>query len=296
MINGIFVIDKAQGMTSADVVYKLRKILHTRKIGHAGTLDPDVTGVLPIAVGQATKLIELMHTQKKQYRGSGIIGFATDSYDLAGHKLAEKPVEQAISQPELQRAMDHLTGEITQVPPIYSAVKVNGKRLYEYARAGIEVERPSRQVTVSQYQLLAAPHFDPETRQVEFSFEVTASKGTYVRSLVNDLATFLDYPCVMKSLRRTSAAGFDLTHAVTLEELEQASDPAQYLCTIEDFFNDYPVIDLTQDQFAKVKNGAWLAFKSDAKELALRYNGKVKAIYVLDQKVYRPSLMLLQNE
>lgn len=133
MLNGILVIDKDKGMTSADVVYHLRRALHIKKIGHAGTLDPEVTGVLPIAIGQATKLIEMMHTRPKEYIGKGLFGYSTDSYDATGTILNTQKLVQPFSIENIQTNMNKFLGEIVQVPPIYSAVKVNGKHLYEYA-------------------------------------------------------------------------------------------------------------------------------------------------------------------
>ena len=205
MLNGIIVIDKDKGMTSADVVYHLRKALHIKKIGHAGTLDPEVTGVLPIAIGQATKLIELMHTRPKAYTGSGLFGYATDSYDTDGKTLKEDKLDHPFTKDEIQSAMHTFEGKIVQVPPIYSAVKVNGKRLYEYAREGIEVERPKREVEVTKYELINKPKFDPQTCYQKFDFNIECSKGTYVRSLVNDLGEKLNYPAVIKypAWRRT---------------------------------------------------------------------------------------------
>lgn len=219
MINGILVINKSKGMTSGDVVYKLRKILKTRKVGHAGTLDPEVEGVLPIAIGQATKLIELMHERPKSYTGRGLFGFSTDSYDTDGKVLKRKDVTEKISFDKIQEGMDSFLGKIDQVPPIYSAVKVNGKRLYEYAREGIPVTRPVRSVEIFKYQLIEPVTY--QDGQEEFGFDIECSKGTYVRSLVNDLGEKLGYPAVMTHLQRTSSSGFDLKQAIRLEELEK---------------------------------------------------------------------------
>lgn len=297
MLNGILVVDKAKGMTSADVVYHLRKALHIKKIGHAGTLDPDVTGVLPIAIGQATKLIELMHTQNKKYVGKGIFGYATDSYDISGTTLATKKMTEPLAANIITQGMQSFVGKIEQVPPIYSAVRVNGKHLYEYARAGIEVERPKRQVNVLAYDLTAQPAFDEEKGQEEFAFAIECSKGTYVRSLVNDLGDKLGVPAVMSNLRRTASSGFDISQAVSLHEI--VADPSkaeQLIQPIDAFFKDYTQVDLTMGQWLKVKNGAAIALETDANQVALRYNNKVKAIYQKDTENYRPNLMLLQNE
>lgn len=297
MLNGILVIDKEKGMTSADVVYQLRKVLHIKKIGHAGTLDPDVTGVLPVAIGQATKLIELMHTQNKKYIGQGILGFATDSCDVSGKITACKNITTKITSIEIKRAMQEFVGQIEQLPPIYSAVRVNGKHLYEYARAGIEVERPKRQVEIFAYNLVNEPFFDKEKGQETFDFEIECSKGTYVRSLINDLGSQLKIPAVMKSLRRTSSSGFDISQSVKLSEITE--DPKtidKIIQPIDSFFTNYVQQDLNDKLWSKVKNGAAISLKTNANNVALRYNNKVKAIYQKDGTIYRPYLMLLQNE
>lgn len=297
MLNGILVIDKDKGMTSADVVYHLRRVLHIRKIGHAGTLDPEVTGVLPIAIGQATKLIEMMHTRPKEYIGTGLFGYSTDSYDATGTVLKEKKLIQPFSGAEIQENMNKFVGEIVQVPPIYSAVKVNGKHLYEYAREEIEVERPQRKVEVKQYDLTKEPVFDINNGQESFDFKIKCSKGTYVRSLVNDLGEKLDCPATMTYLRRTASSGFDITQAVKLKEIEENPKKATELIQpIDAFFKEYTQVDLTEEKWLKVKNGAGISLETNAKKVALRYNKKVKAIYEKKGKLYRPSLMLLQNE
>lgn len=297
MINGILVVDKDKGMTSADVVYHLRKALHIRKIGHAGTLDPDVTGVLPIAIGQATKLIELMHTQNKKYVGTAILGYATDSYDISGKVLKSQKLTDPIAKEEIEQQMQKFVGQIEQVPPIYSAVRVNGKHLYEYAREGIEVERPKRQVQIFAYDTMSEPVFDSKTGFQEFDFQIECSKGTYVRSLVNDLGTRLGVSAVMKTLRRTASSGFTIDQAVKLDQIIAHPDEVtNFIQPIDAFFKDYETCDLTSGQWLKVKNGNSIPLKTNAKKVALRYNNSVKAIYQKDDAVYRPDLMLLQNE
>lgn len=297
MINGILVVDKDKGMTSADVVYHLRKALHIRKIGHAGTLDPDVTGVLPIAIGQATKLIELMHTQNKKYVGTAILGYATDSYDISGKVLKSQKLTDPIAKEEIEQQMQKFVGQIEQVPPIYSAVRVNGKHLYEYAREGIEVDRPKRQVQIFAYDTMSEPVFDSKTGFQEFDFQIECSKGTYVRSLVNDLGTRLEVPAVMKTLRRTASSGFTIDQAVKLDQIIAHPDEVtNFIQPIDAFFKDYETCDLTSGQWLKVKNGNSIPLKTNAKKVALRYNNSVKAIYQKDDAVYRPDLMLLQNE
>lgn len=297
MLNGVLVINKDRNMTSADVVYHLRKILRIKKMGHAGTLDPEVTGVLPIAIGQATKLIELMHTKPKEYIGTGIFGYATDSYDITGKKIKEKRMDVPFSSQKIQAAMHNLTGKIIQEPPIYSAVKVNGKHLYDYARAGIEVQRPKREVKVFKYNLLNQPKFDQIKCQESFDFKIVCSKGTYVRSLINDLGEIMDQPAVMSELKRTSSSGFSLNQAVKLSEIEaHPEEAANLIQSIDTFFKDYKKIDLNAEQWLKVKNGAKINLEISAKKVALRYNKKIKAIYKMTDIGYQPSLMLLAND
>ncbi|MCI1290672.1 MAG: tRNA pseudouridine(55) synthase TruB [Lactobacillus sp.] len=298
MLNGIFVINKPRGITSGDVVYQLRKLLHMRRVGHAGTLDPEVDGVLPVAVGQATKLIERMHTKPKAYRGRGRLGLATDSYDLDGKIRQQQKLTEPVSAQTLQAAMQTFVGDITQQPPIYSAVKVNGKHLYDYARAGETVEIPTRKVHVTSYDLTSQPVFAAAAGTEDFDFAITCSKGTYVRSLVNDLGVKLGLPAVMTQLTRTASSGFTLAQAVALDTLAGSGDPSQYLHPLDEFFSDLPQLTLSSDQWQQVQNGGWLHLAINAKEAALSYNKKVKAIYRAQAHqpgLYRPELMFLQN-
>lgn len=297
MLNGIVVVNKPRGVTSSDCVYKLRKILQIRKIGHAGTLDPEVNGVLPIAIGQATKLIELMHEKPKSYIGSGMFGKATDSYDLDGTTTAEEKIVTPFTSDEIISGMKKLTGRIDQVPPIYSAVRVNGKRLYEYARENIPVERPKRKVNIYSYELTQDPEYDPLEKTEIFNFAIRCSKGTYVRSLVNDLGEELGVPAVMTSLTRTSSSGFDLSQAVNLETIEKEIDyPEKWLQPIDSFFVDLPQLQISPDQFKRVSNGANIKLNTTYAKVALVYNGHIKAIYQRQGKIYRPEMMLLKNE
>lgn len=297
MLNGIVVVNKPRGVTSSDCVYKLRQILQIRKIGHAGTLDPEVNGVLPIAIGQATKLIELMHEKPKSYIGSGMFGRSTDSYDLDGKTIAEEKINTPFTKSEIIAGMKQLTGKLEQVPPIYSAVRVNGKRLYEYARENIPVERPKRKVNVYSYELTKDPEYDPLEKKESFDFAICCSKGTYVRSLVNDLGEKLGVPAVMTSLTRTSSSGYDLNQAVDLETIEAEVDtPEKWLQPIDSFFAELPQLQLSPDQFKRVSNGASINLNTSYAKVALVYNGHIKAIYQRQGKIYRPEMMLLKNE
>ena len=218
-MNGIINLKKEAGMTSHDAVFKLRKILGTKKIGHGGTLDPDVVGVLPIAVGKATRMVEFMQDEGKIYEGEITLGYSTTTEDASGEVVAETPVLSPLDEKLVDQAISGLTGPITQVPPMYSAVKVNGRKLYEYARAGQEVERPERQVTIYSFERTSSIFY--ENNLARFTFRVKCSKGTYIRTLSVDLGEKLGYAAHMSHLTRTSAAGLQLDNALTLNEIEE---------------------------------------------------------------------------
>lgn len=220
-MDGIIPLYKERGMTSFACVSRLRQILKTKKIGHSGTLDPGVAGVLPICVGNATKVVDYLMQSGKQYQGELLIGFATTTQDLDGDKIEEKEVTNEIPTSEILSAMNSLTGTIIQIPPMYSAVKVNGKKLYEYARAGETVERPKRQVTISKFELLSSK-YDEENKQQRIRFNVECSKGTYIRTLVVDLARKLGYPGVMSLLTRLKSGGFTLDQTLSLDDVRDA--------------------------------------------------------------------------
>ena len=213
-------------MTSHDVVFKLRKILGTKKIGHGGTLDSDVVGVLPIAVGKATRMVEFMQDEGKIYEGEITLGFSTTTEDASGEVVERTPVESPLDAAEVDRMIAQMVGEIEQVPPMYSAVKVNGRKLYEYARAGEEVERPVRQVTI--YDFTRTSEISYEGALARFRFRVKCSKGTYIRTLSVDLGQKLGYAAHMSHLTRTSAAGLSLDDALTLEEVAEKSSPRRF--------------------------------------------------------------------
>ena len=218
-MDGIINIKKEAGMTSHDVVFKLRKILGTKKIGHGGTLDPDVVGVLPIAVGKATRMVEFMQDEGKIYEGEITLGFSTTTEDASGEVIERTPVQDPLDADEVDRMIAQMVGEIEQVPPMYSAVKVNGRKLYEYARAGEEVERPIRQVTIYSFERTSPICY--EDKVAHFTFRVKCSKGTYIRTLSVDLGEKLGYAAHMSHLTRTSAAGLQLEDSLTLEEIAE---------------------------------------------------------------------------
>ncbi|WP_242361024.1 tRNA pseudouridine(55) synthase TruB [Limosilactobacillus antri] len=299
-MDGIIPLYKERGMTSFDCVSCLRRILKTRKIGHSGTLDPAVDGVLPICVGNATKVVEYLMQSGKVYQGELVIGRATETEDFDGRVVAQTPVPAPLSDEQVRAAMAKLTGEITQVPPMYSAVKVNGKRLYEYARAGETVERPARQVTITEFTLVRS-HYDQEQQEQHVFFKVACSKGTYIRTLVVDLARQLGYPGAMKWLTRLASGGFTLDQTLSLADIQTAvanQTIKRYLYPLDYALKDYPAVELTDQQWRAVQNGGWLTaaeLSPAAAEVVLKYDGQVKALYHQDGNHYQPTKMFSVN-
>ena len=260
-MDGILPLWKEKGMTSFDCVYKVRKLLKTKKVGHSGTLDPEVDGVLPICIGKATKVVENLHEANKVYQGEITLGFSTETEDAHGEIVASSPIENPFSIPEIDEKMQSFIGEITQIPPMYSAVKVNGKRLYEYARAGEEVERPIRKAMIYDFRRISEPVYNEESKTQSWKFEVSCSKGTYVRTLSVDLGRALGVEAHMSQLTRVKSGPFQTVDCITLEDLNRLAqkDKAQeVLKPVDLVFEDYPRIDLTEDEYIRFKNGAIL--------------------------------------
>lgn len=212
MINGVINIYKIKGFTSHDVVAKLRGILKQKKIGHTGTLDPDATGVLPVCLGNATKLCDMLTEKKKEYIAKVQLGVTTDTQDMTGTVLQERPV--VVSGEKVREALQSFVGNYDQIPPMYSALKVNGKKLYELAREGKEVERKARPVVIHSIEVL-------EMSLPQLTIKVECSKGTYIRTLCHDLGEKLGCGAAMAALERTKSGQFSLETAITLEELEK---------------------------------------------------------------------------
>ncbi len=295
-VNGILNIYKEAGMTSHDVVFKLRKILQTKKIGHGGTLDPDVTGVLPIAVGKATRVIEYMTEAGKVYEGQVTLGFSTKTEDASGAVVASTPVVNVPTTPEIDAAMADFVGEITQIPPMYSAVKVNGRKLYEYARAGETVERPERKVTISEFARTSEPIFDAANGLVNFDFRVVCSKGTYVRTLAVDLGAKLGYASHMSYLQRTASAGLTIDKAFKLSEIEQlkAEDRLdEAFLPIEYGVSDLEKVELTPEQVSEIGFGRFVTIIAQDQTVAGMQNGQLIAILQQrDGQLYKPKKVI----
>ena len=291
-MNGIINLKKEAGMTSHDAVFKLRRILGTKKIGHGGTLDPDVVGVLPIAVGKATRMVEFMQDEGKVYEGEITIGYSTTTEDASGEVVAETPVLSPLDETTVDEAIASLTGPITQIPPMYSAVKVNGRKLYEYARAGQEVERPERRVTIYQFERTSPISYEGELAR--FTFRVKCSKGTYIRTLSVDLGEKLGYTAHMSHLTRTSAAGLQLEDALTLNEIAEKVEAGQldFLHPLEIGIGDLVKVFLTPEEATEVRFGRFIELDQTDQELAAFEGDKLLAILEKRDNFYKPRKVL----
>ena len=247
MPNGIIIIDKPRDWTSMDVCAKLRGIFHEKRVGHGGTLDPMATGVLPVFVGRATRAVEFAAESEKEYIAGLKLGVVTNTQDTTGEILEERPV--SVTRAELEGVLAHFRGNILQIPPMYSAIKREGKKLYELARAGKEVDRPPRPVTIHALEVVeqAAPD--------SYTLRVRCSKGTYVRTLCHDIGAALGCGGTMCALRRTRAGGFTLAEAVTLEEVGAAPDPAALLRPVDACFHGYDAVELAGRALFQARNG-----------------------------------------
>ena len=268
-MNGVIVIDKEKGITSRDVVNKVVKEYNTKKVGHTGTLDPLATGVLVICVGSATKLVSILTNHDKEYIATVELGKLTDTLDITGNLIKEEVVN--ITKEEIIKTLNSFKGKYIQEVPIYSAVKVNGRKLYEYARNNEYVELPKREVEIYDIELL-------DYKDNNFTFKCSVSKGTYIRALINDIATKLGTIGIMTDLRRTRLGKF------TLEDCNKG------LISIKDVVN-YPIVELTSDIEKKVLNGAKISniYNSD-KVLFVSGNTEI-GIYIKEEDYMKPYIM-----
>jgi tRNA pseudouridine55 synthase len=253
-MNGILCVNKPQDFTSFDVVAKLRGILRMKRLGHGGTLDPMATGVLPVFVGNATKACDIMPDSTKSYIAGFRFGAVSDTQDIWGD-VTEKS-DKAVSRADTEALLPLFTGTVMQLPPMYSAVQVNGQRLYDLARKGIEVERTPRKAQVDSLELLS---YDENTRQGTLS--ITCGKGTYVRTIINDMGEKLGTGGIMTSLVRTSSGGFSLEECYTFEQIQQAKDEdrlEELILPIERVFVKLPKLRLNEVQTRMYRNGVKL--------------------------------------
>ncbi|CAG9619668.1 tRNA pseudouridine(55) synthase TruB [Sutcliffiella rhizosphaerae] len=259
-MDGILILNKPRGLTSHDCVYKVRKILKTKKVGHTGTLDPEVTGVLPICIGRATKVVEFLTAEEKTYIAEVTIGFSTTTEDQTGEVVEQKVIDQPIPKEQILSVLQRLKGELEQTPPMYSAVKINGKKLYEYAREGKVIDRPSRKVFIHDIFLTSEVEYKNDN-QITFSFQVNCSKGTYVRTLAVQIGEMLGYPAHMSRLSRISSGDFTIDKAVSLEDLTQLTEENrvhEVLLPMENALTSLPKLEINDKVAEKVKNGAVL--------------------------------------
>lgn len=298
MLNGIIIIHKEAGFTSHDVVAKMRGICGQKKIGHTGTLDPAATGVLPVCLGSATKLCDMLTEKDKEYVAELLLGVTTDTQDMTGQELSRSPVE--VTEEQVKQTILSFIGEYRQVPPMYSALKVNGKKLYELARAGKEVERQARPVFISEIEIL-------DCKLPVVRIRVVCSKGTYIRTLCADIGEKLGCGGAMKNLQRTRAGSFRLENAVTLSQLESLRDGGrleEVLFPVDSVFSGYPSLHVEEAFQKLLDNGnAFFADQTGEKKVypagspvrVYREDESFAGIYAYDEerKWYRPVKMFL---
>ena len=292
MIDGVINVYKEKGFTSHDVVAKLRGILHMKKIGHTGTLDPDATGVLPVCLGKATKLCEMFTDRSKTYEAVMHLGIVTDTQDITGKILEEHNV--SIDDDRLLEVLEKFKGPIMQIPPMYSALKVNGKKLYEYARAGIEIERQPRPIEIYQLEM-----GDREGSLVKLT--VSCSKGTYIRTLCHDIGSKLGCGACMESLMRTRVGRFPISEALTLSQIEQLRDEKMLeskILPIEEVFCELPQVIVYKSYDHLVHNGNPLKvheISADIDTMIRLYDSKKEfiGIYKFEEKrnLWKPEKM-----
>ncbi|MDO5398156.1 MAG: tRNA pseudouridine(55) synthase TruB [bacterium] len=265
-MNGIIIVDKPRGSSSHDMVSLMRRLTRIRRIGHTGTLDPMATGVLPLCIGCATKAADMLTLSDKCYRAEMILGRTTSTLDSEGEVLDEHEVN--VTEEEIRKAVKSFEGEIEQVPPMYSAIKQNGKKLYELAREGIEVERKARRVTINSIDIL-------EINGKRIVFEVSCSKGTYIRTLCDDIGKKLGTGAYMSALRRIKTGCFTIDEAYTVEELTELAENGRLeerLRNVDTLFSDYDEIHLNEKQTKSIMNGVRMSWRG-------KYEGEMLRLY-----------------
>lgn len=289
-MNGILIVNKPKQYTSHDVVAKVKKICG-EKVGHTGTLDPMATGVLPLLIGQGTKLSKYLISHDKIYVSTIQLGKKTDTLDSEGNIIEEKAVDiKLLNKENVQKVLDFQKGKQTQTPPIYSAIKVNGKKLYEYARKGVEVEIPKRKIEIYNIELL---NINEKDKTIEF--KVHCSKGTYIRTLCENIAENLGTIGYMKELNRVQVGQFNLSQSVTVEELEQNRENEkfwnQHLITIQKFFENYPIIDLKKEKLNLFLNGVQLTNNNNDGLYQVKVNNTIIGIGNIKNKLLKREII-----
>lgn len=266
-MNGILIVDKPINLTSRDVVNRVCKFFNTKKVGHTGTLDPIATGVLVLCIGKATKLVDIITCEDKEYEATVKLGILTDTLDVEGNVIKTSNV--SLDKEKLINTLNSFIGTYNQEVPIYSAIKINGKKLYEYARGGQEVTLPKRSVTIKKIELL-------DVSSNSYKFRVLVSKGTYIRSLIKDINDKLKIIGVMSDLRRIKQGNFDIKDAVSLDDIENNN---YKLLSITDVLADDKCINIDDDFYNKIKNGCIIDNVYNSKIVKFIYKNEVIAIY-----------------
>ena len=303
-MNGILPLWKEKGMTSHDCVYKLRKILGTKKVGHTGTLDPSVEGVLPMCIGQATRVAEYITNEGKEYVAVISIGTATETEDADGDVVASDNSIKRFVRSEIEGVLEKLTGEIVQIPPMYSAVRINGRRLYEFARQGIEVERPERTVTIDKLELLDDTEVYEGT-EVTFQIRIICGKGTYIRTLAVQIGELLGFPAHMASLVRTASGTYRQEDCLTLAEVKKLKDEGEldsFIKPLEAALSDYQFFEIDDDMQFDLINGQVLPrhslFDDDETPIVFTKNNRALAVYQIHPtkpELMKPEKMFPEN-
>ena len=280
-MDGFLLIDKPIGLSSHDVVYQVKKKLHLNKVGHTGTLDPFASGLLILCVGKATKLADLFSSLDKKYEGTIIFNKHYDSYDVTGKIVSEKEME--LSEQTIKKVAQSMIGTYEQYPPMFSAIQINGQRLYDLARKGIEIDRPARTVHVYQFNLGKLNH-------EEIDFQTHVSKGTYIRSLAVDLAIKLDTYAALKTLRRTTIGNYEVKNAKSINDIS-----IDDLITVNTYFKDYKTLALDDYMIRLVKNGIYLDERqiiTDQPFIVVDKDEHMVAYYiVVEENKYKPAFI-----
>lgn len=286
-MDGVLVIDKEKGYTSRDIVNLVGKTLKTKKVGHTGTLDPLATGVLVVCVNKATKLVELLTNHDKEYIADITFGIETDTLDSTGTVLKEENTN--FSKEEIEKVLKQYEQEYDQTVPMYSAVKINGRKLYEYAREKEQINLPSRKVKIYQIDLLNYQQIDNKTH---IQIQCQVSKGTYIRSLIRDIAASLNTVAIMTDLRRTKVGKFTLDDAITLKELEHNSFKIH---SIEEILNQYPIVEVDNTLEFKIKNGCKIPNDYNEQYVVFKNSQEVLALYKSEDGILKPYKMFVRS-
>ncbi len=303
-MDGLLIIDKPAGLTSHDVIARVRRILKTKRVGHTGTLDPFATGVMVILVGKATRLAQFLDKDEKEYEATVRFGFETDTGDRTGSPSSKVQSPKFVKIEEIVGVLGAFRGEIEQTPPMYSAKKIEGKKLYELARKGIEVERKAVRIKISKLEVYEIPNDNADRTDIglwtwDFGLTVACSAGTYIRTLAEDIGRAVDSAAHLAELRRTRAGKFELANSVTIDELQDAEEPKSYLIPMEEAVSHIPSLVLNADRAAKTLNGLSsrifdLEFKSGEAIQMVNEDGEIIAIgfYNEAEKTVQPKIVL----